>query len=93
MNDVEKPRHEPEILPPERPEQGPTSWNRHQTFGTAQMRVFRVGPVGMGLIGLAVAAIVLAILILLTGFLLVAIPAVVISIVVAGLIARLRRPR
>jgi hypothetical protein len=91
----ERPRAEPEIIPPGR--NGPqTDWRRSpwgggafgQTRATHRVYVTRLGPLGFALIILAIAAIVVLITIVVLGAVLIWIP-VVVAVVVIGALFRL----
>lgn len=93
----ERPRTEPEIIPPGR--NGPqTDWRRSpwsggafgQTHTTHRVYVTRLGPFGFALIILAIAAIVALITIAVLGAVLIWIP-VVVAVVVVGALFRLFR--
>lgn len=76
----ERPRSEPEILPPERREPGPTQGAE----GTYRIRVVQLGPVGATLLALAIGAASAVLLVIMLGTLLILIP--VVGLLVAGAI-------
>jgi hypothetical protein len=88
----ERPRSEPEILPPERPDDArmrEARWERLDADGTYRLRVVKLGPVGATLLaaGIGVASAVLIVLVL--GTLLILIPIVgliVAAVIIAGLL-------
>jgi hypothetical protein len=89
----ERPRSEPEILPPERSDTGPmhdARWERAGTEGVYRVRVVKLGPVGATLlaVGIGVASAVLLVLVFST--LLILIP-IVGLLIAAGIIAGLLR--
>ncbi len=94
----ERPRVEPEIIPPDRNARGP-DWSRSpwradaygQTRGTQRIYLARLGPFGVALLMLAIAAIVAIVLIALLGAVLIWIPIVAVLIVVAALFRFFRR--
>lgn len=94
----ERPRAEPEIIPPDRGGRG-ANWSRSpwhgsafdQTRGTPRIHVMRLGPFGVALLLLAIAAIVAIILIAALGFVLIWIPVVAVLVVVAAIFRFFRR--
>jgi apolipoprotein N-acyltransferase len=94
----ERPRVEPEIIPPDRSGRG-SDWGRSpwrsggygQTRGTQRIYVARLGPFGLALLILAIAAIVAIVLIAMLGAVLIWIPVVAVLVVVAALFRLLRR--
>jgi hypothetical protein len=93
----ERPRYEPEIIPPDRGERQSdwrhTPW-RSGPFGytgtTQRIYMTRVGPFGIALMLLAIAAIVAIIVIAAVGALLIWIP-VVVGVLIVGALFRLFR--
>jgi hypothetical protein len=82
----ERPRSEPEILPPERSDAGAmhdARWERTGA-GTYRIRVVRLGPVGATLLALAIGAASAVLLVIMLGTLLILIP--VVGLLVAGAI-------
>lgn len=94
----ERPRAEPEIIPPERSGRG-SDWGRSpwregafsQTRGTNRIYVARLGPFGVALLMLAVAAIVAIVLIAVLGAVLIWIPVIAVLVVIAALFRLFRR--
>ncbi len=97
-NRPERPRAEPEIIPPDRnarradwrnsPQRdGAFAWTR----GTQRIYVTRLGPFGVALLMLAIAAIAALVLIAVLGAVLLWIPVVAVLIVAAALARVLRR--
>lgn len=93
----ERPRVEPEIIPPSRGRQ--TDWRqspwRSDTFakahGTQRIYVTRLGPFGVVLLLLAFAAIAVVITIAVLGAVLIWIPLVAVAVMAAALFRLLRR--
>jgi hypothetical protein len=100
-NRPERPRAEPEIIPPDRgrdrPEWRRTPYNpwRGSGFddsrGTHRVYVGRIGPFGIVLLLLAVAAIIAIVMIAVLGAVLIWIPVLAVVIVLAGLFRLFRR--
>jgi hypothetical protein len=94
----ERPRAEPEIIPPDRSGRG-GDWSRPpwrggpfgDTRGTQRIRVMRLGPFGVALLILAIAAILAIILIAALGFVLIWIPIVAMLVVIAAVFRFFRR--
>jgi hypothetical protein len=96
-NKPERPRVEPEIIPPDRgerqsgwrytPWRGSASGNTHTT---QRVYVTRLGPFGIALVLLAIAAIVAIVVIAILGAVLIWIP-VVAAVLVIGAVFRLLR--
>jgi hypothetical protein len=100
MNDTdppERPRVEPEIIPPARTGRGP-DWRRPpwggdafgETRATHRIFVTRLGPFGIALLLLAIAAIVAIVMIVVLGAVLIWIPVVAIVVIAAALSRLLR---
>jgi hypothetical protein len=93
-NRPERPRAEPEIIPPDRARQQDWSNGRDHVFtrsrGTQRIYVGRLGPFGVVLLMLALAAIVAIILIVALGAVLIWLP-IVVLLVVGGALARVLR--
>ncbi len=97
--DPEKPRSEPEFLPPERKDQRGTSgqqdWTRQgsssQAEGTYRMYVGRVSPLQMTIFAILGFLFVAAILFLFAGFLLIVIPAIAILVTISLVVAFFRK--
>ncbi len=88
----ERPRVEPEILPPDR-HQGrdwPPSYGSSQSYGTYRVHVTRIGPFGFALMLLVIGLLGAVFLLALIGTALIWIPLVA-ALVVIALIARLFR--
>ena len=92
----ERPRYEPEIIPPDHVDQ---PWGRRdaawETFGhgagSHRVYVTRIGPVGIALIVLAVAAILAVVFIAAIGAVLIWIPIVAVLVVAASVLRLFRR--
>jgi len=97
-NQPERPRVEPEIIPPDRSGRG-GDWRQSpwrggfytDTRGTHRIYVGRIGPFGFALLMLAIAALIAVIMIAIIGAVLIWIPVVVVLVVVAALFRVLRR--
>jgi len=91
----ERPRVEPEIIPPHR-DRGRPAW-RQSGFtdmgGTQRIYVARLGPVGGILLVLLIAVLAAVLLFAVLGALLISIPVVAFMILVVALSALLRSPR
>lgn len=90
----ERPRAEPEIIPPDRGGD-PHDWRNPPWYGadirgTRRIYVGRVGPFGIALLMLAIAAIVVLVVIVAIGAVLIWIPLVAV-VVAAGALLRLLR--
>lgn len=92
-NQPERPRVEPEIIPPDRSgRQSP--WGPYgftQTRGTNRIYVTRVGPFGIALLMLAIAAIAAIFMIAVLGAFLIWIPIVAVVLIAGALLRLLRR--
>ncbi|SRR5579871_1301946 len=94
----ERPRVEPEIIPPDGPSPGPAGWGHHigrakvSTFAgeTHRLYVGRLGPFGLALLMLIIGIVVAAILLAAVGAILLWIP-VIALILAVGAISRLLR--
>jgi hypothetical protein len=89
----ERPRVEPEIIPPDRNGRQPP-WSRYgftQSRGAYRLHVTRVGPFGIALLMLAIAAAVTIIMIAVLGAVLIWIPIVAVVLVIGALLRLLRR--
>ena len=87
----ERPRSEPEILPPDRSDAGPVRDARREhvdaagTYdGTYRVRVVKLGPVGATLLAVAIGLASAVLLMLVLGTLLILIP--VVGLIIAGAI-------
>lgn len=83
----ERPRSEPEILPPERHGSGPmrdAEWQDHGGDGSYRVRVVKLGPVGATLLAIGIGVASAALLMLVLGTLLILIP--VVGLLIAGAI-------
>jgi hypothetical protein len=100
-NQPERPRVEPEIIPPDR-NGGSADWRRsaytpwrgsgfEQIHSTHRVYVGRVGPFGIALLLLAIAAMLGLILIAVLGAVLIWIPIVAVAVVIAGFFRLFRR--
>jgi hypothetical protein len=100
-NQPERPRAEPEIIPPDR-DGASANWRRapstpwrdggfDQIHGTHRVYVGRVGPFGIALLLLAIAAIVAIILIAVLGAVLIWIPVIAVAVVVGAFFRLFRR--
>ncbi len=97
-NRPERPRLEPEIIPPDR-DGGQADWRRtpwrgsgfEQVRGTHRIYVGRIGPFGIALLLLAIIAIIAIVLIVVLGTVLIWIPIVAVAGVVAALVRLFRR--
>ena len=88
----EKPRAEPEIIPPGAPDarfEGAAQWSS----GTQRVYVARIGPFGFFLIALAVAALAILLLVVAVGAFLLWVPVAAALLAVAALSGLWRRPR
>jgi hypothetical protein len=86
-NPPERPRTEPEIIPPDRDPHRPI-WRGAEfadTRGTRRVYVTRLGPLGGAVLILAIIAVLLVILLVLLGALLIWIPVVGLLVLVAAL--------
>ena len=92
-NQPERPRVEPEIIPPDRGgRQSPWApYEFAQTRGTSRIYVTRLGPFGIALIMLAIAAIAAIFLIALLGAFLIWIPIIAVVLIAGALLRLLRR--
>jgi len=98
-NPPERPRAEPEIIPPDRSRgagQPPwrTSWGPYgsrQAYGTQRVYVTRLGPFGFAVLMLVLAALVALIFIVIVGAFLLWIPVVALLVALAGVYRFLRR--
>jgi hypothetical protein len=92
----ERPRVEPEIIPPGRGRE--SDWRQSpwrgdsfaQARGTSRIYVTRLGPFGIALVLLAIAAIFVLFMIALLGVVLLWIPIIVVAVVLAAVLRRLR---
>lgn len=97
-NQPERPRAEPEILPPDR-DGGRANWRRaplrrdgfDEIHSTHRVYVGRVGPFGIALLLLAIAAVIAIILIVVLGAVLIWIPLIAVAVVMAALFRLFRR--
>ncbi len=96
-NQPERPRVEPEIIPPGRHQSDwrNSPWRDDAYSGTQRVYVTRIGPFGMALLILAIAAIVVFVIVAALGLMLFWLPVVVMIVIAAGLFRLLRgfRPR
>jgi hypothetical protein len=97
-NRPERPRTEPEIIPPDRGDDQ-ANWRRtpwrggafEDIRGTHRVYVGRIGPFGIALLLLAIAAIVGILMIAVLGAVLIWIPVLAVAIVLAALFRLFRR--
>jgi|ERR1051326_87396 hypothetical protein len=100
-NQPERPRAEPEIIPPDR-DGGQANWRRaprtpwpgsgfDEIRGTHRVYVGRVGPFGIALLLLALAAVIAIILIAVLGAVLIWIPVIAVAVVIAAFFRLFRR--
>lgn len=100
-NQPERPRAEPEILPPDR-DGGRADWRRapntpwrrsgfDEIHGTHRVYVGRVGPFGIALLLLAIAAVIAVIMIAVLGAVLIWIPVIAGAVVLGALFRLFRR--
>ena len=93
MSPVEKPRSEPEIIPPQagaHSQWRDAIWISGDERGTHRIYVRRLGPIGVVLLALATGFVVALVLLLLLGALLLWIPVVAALITIAIVSALLR---
>jgi hypothetical protein len=97
-NQPERPRAEPEIIPPDRSPQG-SDWRQpawrpypsSDTRDTQRIFVTRIGPFGGAMLMLALAILVAAFFLIIAGAILIWIPLVALLVVVAAVLRFLRR--
>ena len=100
-NRPERPRVEPEIIPPDR-DGGSGNWRRapdgpwrgggfEQIHGRHRVYVGRVGPFGIALLLLAIAAVIALVLIAVLSAVLIWIPVIAVAVVVAAFFRLFRR--
>lgn len=100
-NQPERPRSEPEIIPPDR-DGGRADWCRapyppwrrggfDEIHGTHRIYVGRVGPFGIALLLLALAAVIALVLIAVVGAVLIWIPVIAVAVVLAAFFRLFRR--
>jgi hypothetical protein len=96
-NQPERPRSEPEIIPPDRSPRsewdGPawSTYGRTSTRGTHRIYVTRIGPVGAAILMVVFAVLIAVLLLAIIGTALLWIPAVALAAVIAALFNHLRR--
>ena len=98
-NEPERPRAEPEIIPPDRsrganergPNWPPPPYGFSQMRGTHRVYVGRIGPLGFALIMLAVGLLAAVLLLILIGTALIWIPVVAVLVIIAAISGLLRR--
>jgi len=95
-DEPERPRAEPEIIPPDRGGRGrdtgwPPAYGFTQMRGTQRVYVGRIGPFGFVLIMLIVGVLAAVLLLLLIGAALLWIPVVAALVVIAAISGLLRR--
>jgi hypothetical protein len=92
-NPPERPRVEPEIIPPDRSGRS-SPWSPYgftEARGTNRIYVARLGPVGIALLILALAAVVTIVMIAILGAILIWIPIVAVVLIIGALLRLLRR--
>jgi hypothetical protein len=92
-NQPERPRVEPEIIPPDRSSRH-SPWSPYgftETRGTHRIHVTRVGPFGIALLMLAIVAVATIVMIAVLGAVLIWIPIVAMVLIVGALLRMLRR--
>ena len=92
-NRPERPRVEPQIIPPDR-SQHRSNWGLYgytQSGGSHRLYVTRLGPLSVALLMLAVAAIVAVILFIVLGAVLLWIPVIAVLVVAAAIASVFRR--
>jgi len=92
-NQPERPRVEPEIIPPDRSGRY-SPWSPYgftEARGTHRIYVTRMGPFGIALLLLAIAAIATIVMIAVLGSVLIWIPIVAIVVIAGALLRLLRR--
>ena len=100
-NQPERPRAEPEIIPPDR-SGGPADWRRStytpwrggsfdEIHGSHRVYVGRVDPFGIALLLLAIAAVIAVILIAVLGAVLIWIPVIAAAVAIGALFRLFRR--
>jgi hypothetical protein len=98
QNQPERPRVEPEIIPPDRSRPG-SDWRQpvwrpypsNDTRGTQRIYVTRIGPFGGAMLMLALAFLVAVFFLIIAGAVLIWIPLVALLVVVAAVSRFLRR--
>jgi hypothetical protein len=98
-NEPERPRVEPEIIPPDRNQTRPSGWPPYgfrqsadtQSAGVHRVYVSRIGPIGFALLMLVIGLFAGVLLLALIGAALIWIPVVAVLVVVAAVSGLLRR--
>jgi hypothetical protein len=96
-NEPERPRVEPEIIPPNhfgrqnREERWPPSYGYTQMHGTHRVYVGRIGPFGFALVMLIAGLLAAVLLLILIGAALIWIPVVAVLVIIAALSGLFRR--
>jgi hypothetical protein len=93
-DEPERPRHEPEIIPPDRDSGRSSAWPPSHGFNQTRSRriyVTRIGPLGFALLILIVGLFVGVLLLALIGAALIWIPIAVVLLVIAAVTGVLRR--
>jgi hypothetical protein len=95
-NQPERPRHEPEIIPPgkDRPDRNaawPPNYGYSQTRSTHRIYVSRIGPLGFAIFVLIIAMFGGVLLLALIGAALIWLPLLAVFAVIAGISALIRR--
>jgi hypothetical protein len=96
-NEPERPRVEPEILPPDRSGRNGQNWPPPPygytpgASGTQRIFITRIGPLGFGLAMLVIGLFAVALLLLLIGTALIWLPFVAAIVIVSAVVGLLRR--
>jgi len=94
-NEPERPRHEPEIIPPDKNSSRGSSWSPSRGFsesrGGGRIYVTRIGPLGFALLMLMVALFAGVLLLALIGAALIWIPVAAVLVIIAAFSGLLRR--
>ncbi|HEX8828872.1 MAG TPA: hypothetical protein VF778_12240 [Xanthobacteraceae bacterium] len=93
-DEPERPRHEPEIIPPDRDSGQSSAWSPSHGFNQTRSRriyVTRIGPLGFALLILMVGLFAGVLLLALIGAALIWIPIAVVLLVIAAVTGVLRR--
>lgn len=91
QNDPERPRYEPEIIPPDR-NRPRSDWRPYPSGdGTQRIFVARLGPFGIALMVLAFAVLVAIVMLTILGAVLLWVPVVALVVAIAAVMRFLRR--
>lgn len=93
QDEPERPRHEPEIIPPERHSRRGSAWqpNGYTQYGGQRIYITRMGPLGFALLILMIGLFGGVLLLALVGAALIWIPIAAVLVVIAAISALLRR--